>query len=1151
MNTKSTINKSLILLLIISMYFSTISQFSFQKVSASTDNFASQVYSKTVNMGEEVTLTPNDLQHKEDYSCLYFDSIPNSDSQLGIGSAINSVQPGFVYSKSMLDNGDVTIKFKSDKAGIYSFQVSWQSYCSLSGEKTSPSTGPITITILVVNVDNAPSTGNNGNITISNINTSGLTLNWTKATDDKTVQSDLEYQIYQSTTNNIDTVRNIESSGISPLYVSKNIETFNVTGLSPDTAYFFNILVKDATGNKSVYQIVQVRTKSLTYAAIPIINTQPTDQTVIVGFPATLSVAASGGETLSYQWYSNTTNSATGGTLIPGATSAIYMPSTGTAGKTYYYVVITNTDRSATGQQIATVTSRVANVQVNALTHAAVPSIVSQPTNQTVNVGDSATLSVEASGGVLLSYQWYSNTTNSATGGTLIPGATSAIYMPPTGTAGTTYYYVVITNTDRSATGQQTATVTSRAADVQVNALTHAAVPSIVSQPTNQTVNVGDSATLSVEASGGETISYQWYSNTMNSTTGGTLIPGATSAIYSPPTGIAETTYYYVVIMNTDRSATGQQTATATSRAAKVQVNALTHAAIPRIDTQPTDQTVDVGIPATLSVAASGGETLSYQWYSNTTNSTTSGSMIPGATSATYTPPTGTEGTKYYYVVITNTDRSATGQQTAIATSHVAKVRVTQPTLSLYNVNFDKKIEEQADLEVNIILNGSSLNSIQNNNEILIEGEDYTVTSGDTVIINKEYLEKQNDGTASLVFNFNPTYSLTLTVTISNTTAQPPAPNVTANDSTNKLIGADSTMEYSTDNGATWKDYDNPTFNGNVSVLVRVKVNGHTPAGLNTEVNFKTNLEIPSQPTTEQVVVDVEGNDGSNLTKISITRSTGLEGIIKDKVVMTESLAKETVLKAKKQGVSTARIVIPDTEDKVSEVLVEVPKVALDELNKGSIKLEIVTTNAVISIPSTSINNFNQDLYFRIVPIKSESEKKQLEDRAKKETLNQKYGNNTVQVLGLPMEIETNMQSRQVSIVLPLKASLPTNPTERQKILSSLGVYIEHSDGSKELIKGKVIEMQDGTVGLEFGVNKFSKFTIVYLEGWNGEELTSAHKPYVIGNGKEFQPNAPVTRAQMAIMLSRNLNGTPAKNGFNDIPSTHWAYAAVMKVKGV
>ena len=79
----------------------------------------------------------------------------------------------------------------------------------------------------------------------------------------------------------------------------------------------------------------------------------------------------------------------------------------------------------------------------------------------------------------------------------------------------------------------------------------------------------------------------------------------------------------------------------------------------------------------------------------------------------------------------------------------------------------------------------------------------------------------------------------------------------------------------------------------------------------------------------------VDGANGTNLTKTPITRTTEPDGTVKDHVSMSESIAIDTVEKAKQQGVDTARIVIPDTNDKVSEVKVEIPKSALKQLNDG------------------------------------------------------------------------------------------------------------------------------------------------------------------------------------------------------------------------
>ncbi len=76
--------------------------------------------------------------------------------------------------------------------------------------------------------------------------------------------------------------------------------------------------------------------------------------------------------------------------------------------------------------------------------------VVTSPANQSVPNNTSATITVTATGAT--SYQWYSNTSNSNSGGTLIPGATGASYSPANTTPGTYYYYVVANNNGCTAT---------------------------------------------------------------------------------------------------------------------------------------------------------------------------------------------------------------------------------------------------------------------------------------------------------------------------------------------------------------------------------------------------------------------------------------------------------------------------------------------------------------------------------------------------------------------------------------------------------------------------------------------------------------------------------------------------------------------------
>lgn len=90
------------------------------------------------------------------------------------------------------------------------------------------------------------------------------------------------------------------------------------------------------------------------------------------------------------------------------------------------------------------------------------PTITSQPSSASYTVGDTPTnLSVTATG-ASLTYQWYSNTSATNSGGTSISGATSSTYTPSTAAAGTFYYYCVVSSsTCDTPSNAVTITVTS------------------------------------------------------------------------------------------------------------------------------------------------------------------------------------------------------------------------------------------------------------------------------------------------------------------------------------------------------------------------------------------------------------------------------------------------------------------------------------------------------------------------------------------------------------------------------------------------------------------------------------------------------------------------------------------------------------------
>ena len=209
----------------------------------------------------------------------------------------------------------------------------------------------------------------------------------------------------------------------------------------------------------------------------------------------------------------------------------------------------------------------------------------------------------------------------------------------------------------------------------------HAEVPQITAHPQDAVYSEGAAAValeVVAEVDDGGELSYQWYSNIIDSDEGGTEIPGETETTYTPPTDTVGIAYYYVVVTNTidDNGDGGNKTATAVSDTAAITVDEKVNAAVPLIESQPQSAvyTHNVGaIALTVSATTSDGGTLSYQWYRDDV-------FINGVTGTSYTPPTDTLSTAYYYVVVTNTiaDNGDGGIKTATVRSHTATIEVNE-----------------------------------------------------------------------------------------------------------------------------------------------------------------------------------------------------------------------------------------------------------------------------------------------------------------------------------------------------------------------------------------------------------------------------------------------------------------------------------------
>lgn len=221
-----------------------------------------------------------------------------------------------------------------------------------------------------------------------------------------------------------------------------------------------------------------------------------------------------------------------------------------------------------------------------------VTEITDVPTTGTVGTPVILTGTVAPSGATNKTIVWSLGTGSTAEGAAVIDGKASATGV------GTVVVTATITN-GLTASSDYTKNFTITFGAGTTVAPTFGANLST----TTQVVENATSTTLTIAASAadGGAISYQWYSNTVNNTSGGTPISGATNASYTFTSAATPntTTYYYCVATNSKNGAT--ETATSTIQPIRTKNNVATIAsfdfASPSATGTVRDGTVAISVP--------------------------------------------------------------------------------------------------------------------------------------------------------------------------------------------------------------------------------------------------------------------------------------------------------------------------------------------------------------------------------------------------------------------------------------------------------------------------------------------------------------------------------------------------------------------------
>ncbi|MDM5280010.1 S-layer homology domain-containing protein [Paenibacillus silvae] len=319
-----------------------------------------------------------------------------------------------------------------------------------------------------------------------------------------------------------------------------------------------------------------------------------------------------------------------------------------------------------------------------------------------------------------------------------------------------------------------------------------------------------------------------------------------------------------------------------------------------------------------------------------------------------------------------------------------------------------------------------------------------------------------------------------------------------------------------------------------------------TPSPSTSTSSSSSSIASSTAPQKEIIKVDVaNGEQASTIDSLELSRTRGTDGTIKDELELNQSKAQSVIDQLKKTGSRTAVIRIPDVKDEVSQWDVKLAKESVKLFTEQGIELVISNPNVKVSIPAASLKDRTEDVYFRLVPVKKQESREAIEQRLlANEPLIQSAGTKNIQVLGRPMTIETNLQSRPVTIVLPVdsKQLAGVNPED-------LGVYIEHSSGTKELVHGKLVTLNkdNNQQGIEIHVDEFSTFSVVRVKDWAGQ--TTQAQPYIRGYADgRFQPERFVTRAEMSALLIRVTGTAEAESeaSFADVKANHWAESSIV-----
>ena len=372
--------------------------------------------------------------------------------------------------------------------------------------------------------------------------------------------------------------------------------SLSLVNLNAALAGDYQVVVTNPTGS------VLSDVAALAIDAPPAISSLTGSTSVVAGSNLDLSVTASSSLTISYQWKRD-------GISVAGAVSST--------------LTLTSVDSTDAGDYTVEMTNTVGTTVSDVIQISVISPLVIEisPSDKTLGQSARLLLSVSAVGESLV-YQWYKD------GGAIADAAESVYSISAVTSSDSGSYHVTVSNT--------AGTVTSATASVTV-----VAPPVIQTQPIGGSVSVGGDISLSVEAVGSGSVSFQWRQN-------GVVLDGQIQDTLDL-TGLklSDEGSYSVEVSN--------EAGITNSHAVDVLV--LTPLAVTE---HPQGQSVVAGALVVLDVAANGSNPVSYQWYHD-------GTAVGGATgSSLQISDVSAANQGAYHVVLSNPVSAVTSDSAAV-----------------------------------------------------------------------------------------------------------------------------------------------------------------------------------------------------------------------------------------------------------------------------------------------------------------------------------------------------------------------------------------------------------------------------------------------------------------------------------------------------